>query len=119
MSTAALHASAFYEDAAKNRVVFTFLDDESFLVFRVEAAEVVPFWSTRSRMDRVRDLHPKYAGYVIEEIPLSEFLARTLPLLAEGGVRVGVNWSGARLSGYDISVDDVRRNISHHVGHEG
>jgi hypothetical protein len=43
MSTAALHASAFYAGAAKNRVVFTFLDDDSFLVFRIDAAEVVPF----------------------------------------------------------------------------
>jgi hypothetical protein len=70
-------------------------------------------------MAKVQELHPKYAAYAIEEISLSAFLAKTLPLLAEDGVRVGVNWSGARLSGYDVSVDDVRRNISHHVEHEG
>jgi hypothetical protein len=116
MSTAALHANAFYEDAAKNQVIFTLLDDDSFLVFRIDGAEVVPFWSTRSRVERVRELHPKYSGYAVEEIPLARFFEHTLPLLAQGGVRVGVNWSGSRLSGYDISVDDLRRNISHHLG---
>jgi hypothetical protein len=119
MSTAALHANAFYEDAAKKRAVFTFLKDDSFLVFRIDAAEVIPFWSTRSRVEKVRELHPKYGGHTIEEISLPDFLAKTLPLLAEEGLRVGVNWSGARLTGYDISVDDVRRIFSHHVGHEG
>jgi hypothetical protein len=118
MSTAAVHANAFYADVAKNRVVFTFLDDDSFLVFRIGDAEVVPFWSTRSRMEKGRELHPKYAGYAVEEVPLSDFLGKTLSLLAEGGVRVGVNWSGARLSGFDISVDDARKNIDHHLRDE-
>jgi hypothetical protein len=119
MSTGALHATAFYEDLVKTRAVFTFVDDDSFLVYRIGAAEVVPFWSTRSRLERVCELHPKYCAYAMEKIPLSDFLEKTLPLLAEDGARVGVNWSGPRLSGYDISVDDVRRNIGHHLGNEG
>ena len=119
MSTAAAHATTFYVDAATHRVVFTLLEDDSFLVLRVGGTEVIPFWSTRARIQKMQELHPKYSGYAIEEIPLSKFMSTTLDLLAAESIRVGVNWSGERLTGYDLSVDDLRRNIGHHLRDEG
>jgi hypothetical protein len=113
MSIAAAQASTFYEEVVREQTVFTFTEDGSFLVFRVDGKEVVPFWSSRSRLDRIQREHPKYRGYACEEIALKEFLATTLVDLAAEGVAVGVNWSGSRLTGYDVSVDDLRRNIGH------
>ena len=111
MSNAASNASAFYERVVKDGRVFTVLGDDSFLVFRVSGAEVVPFWSSRYRVEKVQLSHPKYAGFSISEIPLTEFLDKTLAQLEEENIHVGVNWSGKRLIGYDISVADLKRNI--------
>jgi len=119
MTAAALHASAFYAEVARQRAVFTLLEEGSFPVLRMGEGEVVPFWSTRSRAERVRQEHPKYANYEVDEIALDDFFAKTLPLLEEERIRIGVNWSGPRLTGYDVSVPDVRANIEHHVKHEG
>jgi hypothetical protein len=67
-------------------------------------------------MQRVQKAHPKYAKYAIQELPLAEFLDKTLSQLGEENIRVGVNWSGKRLVGYDIPVEDLRRNIGNWLG---
>ena len=46
---------------------------------------------------------------------LSDFLAKTLPDLEAGGLRVGVNWSGKRLTGFDLTVADLQANLEHHM----
>jgi hypothetical protein len=119
MSTAALHASAFYAEVAAHGAVFTLLEEGSFPVLRVGGSDVVPFWSSRSRAERVRQDHPKYANYAVDEITLTDFLAKTLALLEEERIRVGVNWSGPRLTGYDVAPSDIRTNIEHRVKHDG
>jgi len=113
MSVAAAQASAFYEQVVKDGSVFTFLDDGSFLVFPIHGKEVVPFWSSRTRVQKVQSRHPEYAGYTIHEIPLPEFLETTLAKFGKDGIHVGVNWSGDRLVGYDLPVADLLRNIDY------
>lgn len=115
MSIAAAQASAFYEQVAKDRLVFTFTDDADYLVFPIQGKEVVPFWSSRSRMDKVQADHPKYSSYSISEIPLTEFLDSVLAQLRDERISVGVNWSGARLAGFDVLPEDVQRNIGYWV----
>ena len=118
MSIAAAQASAFYEQAAKHGSVFTFLEDGNFLVFSIRGQDVVPFWSSRSRMAKVQAVHPKYARYAVEEIPLAQFLGETLGLMEAEGIHIGVNWSGKRLVGYDVPVAEVRRNLGHRLSRE-
>jgi len=89
------------------------MDDGGFLVFPIHGKEVVPFWSSRSRLEKVATEHPKYATYQPEQLPLEEFLQKTLALFEEENIQVGVNWAGARLSGYDISPQDMKINIAH------
>jgi hypothetical protein len=113
MSIAAAQASKFYEQSVKDGSVFTVLDEDSYLIFKIGSTEVIPFWSSRSRVEKVQVAHPKYAGFTISEIPLSEFLNETLPLLEEQNINVGVNWAGVRLVGYDIPVADLRTNIGY------
>ena len=119
MSIAAAQASKFYAQAAKEKLVFTFTEGDSYLVFPVQGKDVIPFWSSRSRMATVQSAHPKYRNFTVCELPLAEFLAKTLTRLQEDDIHIGVNWSGPRLTGYDISAADLRRNIEHWLGREG
>lgn len=113
MSHAALQASAFYKEVASSGRVFTVIEDGSFLVFPHKDGEVVPFWSSRARVERVQKLHPKYRAHDCDEIPLEVFLDRTLEQLQHDGIRVGVNWSGKRLTGYDLAVPDLLKNLEY------
>lgn len=40
-------------------------------------------------------------------LPLTEWRERWLPGLARDGLRVGLNWSGARATGYDYTPEEV------------
>ena len=113
MSEAASQASAFYEEVASSRSAFTLLDHGNFLVFSVRGVEVVPFWSSRARVARVQKNHSNYRSFDCDEIHLDALIARTLPDLECEGIHVGVNWSGVRLTGYDVSVADVLKNLAY------
>ncbi|SMP54789.1 Protein of unknown function [Neorhodopirellula lusitana] len=113
MLASASQAAKFYEQVVRDGCVFTFVNDGGMLVYPVQAIEVVPFWSSRSRMLTVLKNHPKYAVYAIDETDLVTFLDQTMPLLAGEGIHVGVNWSGERLTGYNLPVDDVLTNIAY------
>lgn len=113
MTQAASQASRFYEEVVTSRSVFTLLDDGSFLVFPVNGLEVVPFWSTESRVTIVQRNHPKYRPFACDKIDLDVFCDRTLRDLERENVHIGVNWSGARLTGYDVSVPDLLQNLSY------
>lgn len=115
MSIAAVQAPTFYEQVIAEDRVFTFLAQGNFLVFPVAVGEVVPFWSSRARLDQVTSQHAKYRAYTADEIRLPEFLAKTLPLLRREKIRIGVNWSGARLTGYDIAVEELERNLHYRL----
>lgn len=115
MSNAASQASKFYEQAVNDGKVFTVLDADSFLVFPMAEGDTVPFWSSATRIERVQAAHPKYRAYTIDEIPLGEFLSKVIPLLSEEGIRIGVNWSGKNLTGYDLSPSDLLKNLEYWI----
>lgn len=113
MTQAASQASAFYEEVASSRSAFTLLDHGNFLVFRVRDVDVVPFWSSRTRIARVQKDHARYRAFDCDEIDLDALVSRTFPDLEREGIHVGVNWSGARLTGYDVPVADVLKNLAY------
>lgn len=54
MSQSASQAAAFYRDVAEHRVVWTLKDDGGFAAPKgADGVRVMPFWSTRSRVERV------------------------------------------------------------------
>lgn len=67
----------------------------------------MPFWSKRSRAEKVVTSVAAYSGMTVVEIPLADFLERWLPGLAEGGQLIGINWTGPRATGYDLTPDEV------------
>jgi len=113
VSIAAAQASKFYEQVVAEGRVFTFTENDEYLVYPIQGKEVVPFWSSKARLERIQKDHPKYQKYQISEVPLEQFLSEELHLFESEKVSVGVNWSGARLTGYDISAEDLRRNIGY------
>ena len=62
----------------------------------------MPFWSLSSRAERIISNVPDYAGFEKVMIPLNEWRSKWLPGLERDGLRVGLNWSGSRATGYDV-----------------
>ena len=62
MSVAAAQASKFYEQVVRDGLVFTFEDADGLLVFRTRDVEVVPFWSSRKRLEQIQKKMPKWGG---------------------------------------------------------
>ena len=48
---------------------------------------------------------------------LSQRRSGWLSGLQKDGIWVGLNWSGRRATGYNVSSEDVARNISSRVAH--
>lgn len=71
----------------------------------------MPFWSTESRAQRVIDNVAAYQGFEPVVIPLDDWRSRWLPDLQKEGFDIGLNWSGSRATGFDVSPQDVERNL--------
>jgi len=112
MSAAGSQYDRFCSDVVRNQRVFTFTSSGDLLVMPVHGHEVVPFWSSLERLKQTVKRHPKYAAYEMTEMGFEEF-QKWLDQLSDEGVLVGVNWSGARLTGYDVSVTDLRSALAH------
>ncbi|WP_197729402.1 MULTISPECIES: DUF2750 domain-containing protein [Rhizobium] len=52
-----------------------------------------------------------YNSFRTRRIELSEFLDRWLSGLKRDGLAVGINWSGKRAIGYDMTPENVRTRI--------
>jgi hypothetical protein len=77
-------------------------------------AQVVPYWSSQARVDRaVAIWGPRFRAV---SMPLRHWREVELPSLATEGLRVGINWSGKRLTGWDFSVEEVCNRLSHALG---
>lgn len=111
VSTAAAHAAAFYRDVAKTRVLWTIKDAGGFPAPRTAEGRAQPFWSSRSRAERVIETVPAYTRFEPVEVSWAEFAADWVPDLTKDGIRVGVNWSGPSATGYDLTAEEVVRNV--------
>ena len=69
-----------------------------------ETVLVVPVWSDRAYAERVQSRFG--AGTQVEQVPLENFLTRTLPYLSDRRMRVGPNWNGD-LAGLEVDPKDV------------
>jgi hypothetical protein len=112
MSQSASQASAFYEQVAKDRSVWTIKDANGFPApATLSGARAMPFWSSRSRVERVIETDPAYRYFEPVNVSWDEFLAKWIPGLEADGLLVGVNWSGPRATGYDLEPDKLVRAV--------
>jgi Protein of unknown function (DUF2750) len=115
VTVSAAQADAFYLEVAQDRCVWT-IQDEGGIPAPMDShsgQRCMPFWSKRSRAQRVIDTLPAYAGFRADlKIELNVWFERWLPGLEQDGMLIGVNWSGKRATGYDMSSADMLRNLT-------
>ena len=113
MSVAAAQAEAFYREFLADDVVFTVRDEGGYPApLNGNGQRAQPFWSKRSRAQRIVDTVPDYAVFEVVEIDGKRWCERWLPGLEKDGIHVGLNWSGERATGYDLPPADVLRNLA-------
>ncbi len=72
----------------------------------------MPFWSLRSRAEKVITTLDGYASFQPIDLSLDEWRSRWLPGLEKDGLRVGLNWSGMNAVGYDLEPAAVERSLA-------
>ncbi|MEV4639357.1 DUF2750 domain-containing protein [Actinoplanes sp. NPDC049548] len=103
MSLSAAHSAAFRREAPVEGRVWSIRDAGGFPAPR----GAMPFWSKRSRAERVVGAVEAYRDFEVVEIALPDWLGSWLPGLAEDGLLVGANWAGARATGFDLTPTEV------------
>ena len=112
MSQAASQAWAFYREVAKTRVVWTVRDEDGFpLPMTSSGKRAQPFWSSRSRVERIIETVPAYSGFEPCEVSWEDFCNKWVPDFVKDNLLVGVNWSGKRAVGYDIDAENLVRSV--------
>jgi hypothetical protein len=112
VSAASSQYDHFKEEVVQDGKVFVFTKSGEYLVHPLPKREVIPCWSSRGRMEKIQALLPKYRAYEISELSVPEFL-QWLPELDGEGIRIGTNWEGKRLEGYDVAVQDLQASLRH------
>lgn len=113
MSTSAAQATAFFAEAIREGSVWGIRDDGGFPApLNADGVRAMPFWSLKSRVEQLISNIPAYAAFVPVEIPLVDWRERWLTKMESDGFHVGLNWSGNRAAGYDISPADVEARLA-------
>lgn len=113
MSASAAHADAFFREVLREGQVWTIRDSEGIPApHGKDGVRSMPFWSLASRAQKLVDTIEAYAGFDVVGVHLDEWRLRWLPGLEEDGLLVGLNWSGPRASGYDVSPVSALASIS-------
>ncbi|WP_318218745.1 DUF2750 domain-containing protein [Streptomyces sp. SCL15-6] len=115
MSTSGAQAAAFFREIALTRTVWWVRDDEgSPMPVSSSGQPAFPYWSSQTRAQRAAQLWgPRFR---VVPMPLDHWRSAALPALAGEDVRVGINWSGQRLTGWDFTVGDVVNRLHHALG---
>lgn len=108
MSLSAAHSKAFRREAPLEGRVWSIRDTGGYPAPRnADGTRAMPFWSKRSRAERVVGAVDAYRDFEVVEIPLPDWLGSWLPGLDRDGVLVGANWAGARATGFDLTPAEV------------
>jgi hypothetical protein len=112
MPQAASQAWAFYRQVAQERVVWTIRDAGGFPApVNLSSQRAQPFWSSRSRVEKIIATVPAYGGFQSYSVTWTDFCEKCLPELVAHGYLVGVNWNGPLARGYDLEPEFVRKAV--------
>ena len=113
MSISAAHADAFASEALAAEAVWAIRDASGFPTSTNASGEpTMPFWSTENRARRIIESVDGYRGFEPVRLELDAFVGRWLVGLERDGLKVGLNWSGARATGYDMQPAEVRARLA-------
>jgi len=116
MSQSASQAAVFYRDVAGSRRLWTIKDDGGFPApLTSDGVRAQPFWSSLSRVEHIIQTVPAYAGFRAHELSWDVFRDRWVPGMTRDGLRVGINWSGTRATGYDLEPAAVQRAVEYEI----
>lgn len=109
MSVSAAQAAAFVSEASEAGTVWAVRDEGGYPAPKnADGNRAMPFWSKRSRAEKIIGSVPAFAGFEPVEISLQDFLETWLPNLEKDGLSVGLNWYGNRATGYHLSPQNVQ-----------
>ncbi|MBQ1782352.1 MAG: DUF2750 domain-containing protein [Gammaproteobacteria bacterium] len=112
MSIAAANAATFYREVAEAGVIWSIKDASGFPAPVASGGNrAMPFWSSESRALSVISGVPAYSGFNPVPIQWQIFCDRWVPGLTGDNLLAGVNWSGSSASGFDISPNELKRNV--------
>jgi hypothetical protein len=116
LSQSAAQWHAFIKEIIKHGTVWTIKDDGGIPTStNIDGETSMPFWSLKSRAEKIIENVPAYRGFEPSEIKFDEFLNRWLIGLEKDGLYLGVNWSGMRATGYDIKPKRVLQRIQYEL----
>jgi hypothetical protein len=108
MSLSAAHSAAFRREVPGEGRVWSVRDAAGHPAPPdATGRRAMPFWSKASRAQRVVGAVPAYRDFEVVAIPVGDWLDSWLPGLQRDGLLVGVNWAGARATGYDVAPTQV------------
>ena len=115
MTLAASRAQRLAKAIASNNCVFTFLDDGHFIIYPTIDGDVIPLWESDVACKKLVMNIPKYSKYQISKIEGKE-LADLFTRIGKDGIKVGANWYGKGLTGYNYPVAELIKMIDYHKG---
>jgi hypothetical protein len=117
MSNSGAQAYKFYEEVAKKKELWFAENSKGVaLEFDIREREVsFPLWSSDSRIIRLKKLNSKLLyDFNPRKISWESFKEVLVPMLTAKQRVVGVNLSGKTISGFDMSVESVVRQVESH-----
>ena len=110
MSLSGAHKAAFRRETTQEGRVFTIRDAGGYPApIDDRGHRSVPFWSKPTRAQLIVKHVAAYNGCEVVPIPIAEWLSRWLADLEHDDMLVGINWAGARATGYDMTPAQVLR----------
>ena len=93
--------------------VWTIRDDAGFPTSTNQSNEAaMPFWSSETRARLTIETVASYRNFTPHQLTLEVFRDRWLVGLENDALRVGINWSGERATGFDVAPADARRRLA-------
>jgi len=113
MTTSGAQADAFFREVIDEGAVWAIRDEQGFPApVGTDGRRAMPFWSLRSRAEAVIASADAYRTFVPDRIALMAWRREWLPGLSRDGLDVGLNWSGDRVTGYDVPADSVEARLA-------
>ena len=103
------HVKAFCEDVVNSRRIWTIqFSDGAYIKWEnSDGSETMPVWSTESRVKKVMEYEEAFDGASPVSFAFDEFLAEWLPQLLKKGTRLGPNWAGENLTGWEMGAQEL------------
>jgi hypothetical protein len=111
MSLSGAHRAAFRREASQGGRVYAIRDTSGYPApaHPDSGRRAMPFWSKPTRAQLIVKHVTAYHGFEVVPITVDDWLSNWMVSLEHDGLLVGVNWAGARATGYDLTPGQVLR----------